>query len=215
MWLLRVVLLLGLTVGTTSHAAAPKAPRKLPNMPYGWAWPPTATMKAAGAKCLTDLGAAGVGFEMAPPTLKVATPIVVPDLRLGQITLQSIFRKPPFVMDCHLARAVAEHAEVWRMLGVAALRFSTIHRYRTIKKNGRKTNILSRHAIGLAMDVYEVELVDGSVLVVKHDYPHPTLLALEQAIASTDDFRTPLTPGNDPKGHDDHFHLEAKMPLTR
>jgi hypothetical protein len=26
-------------------------------------------------------------------------------------------------------------------------------------------------------------------------------------------FRTPLSPANDPRGHDDHVHLEARMVL--
>jgi hypothetical protein len=170
-------------------------------------------MKTAGTACLADLDAAEVAYERAKPTKKVATPIVVPTLAFGEVTLASLFRKPPFVMDCHLARALQRHGPTLAAIGVETLRFTTIHRYRTIERNGRKTRILSRHAIGLAMDVFEVELVDGTVLVVEDDYPHPTLRALERALDAADEFRTPLTPGNDPKGHDDHFHLEARMPL--
>lgn len=189
--------------------------KRIPNMPRGWAWPPTAQMNEVGAKCLTDLDALGVVYERAAPAKKINTPVVVPSLTLGDIELEPTYRKPPFVMDCHLARALTQESVKVRALGIQALRFSTIHNYRTIKRNGRKTRILSRHAIGLAADIFEVVLDDGTKLVVKKDYPkgNETLRALETIFAQSEAFRTPITPGNDPKGHDDHFHLEARMPL--
>ena len=194
--------------------AAGKA-KRTPNMPRGWTWPPSETMRDVGATCLKDLDELGIEYERAAPTRRVVTPIVLPDLKLGEIELQPIWKKGPFVMDCHLARALAEHATEIRAVGVAALRFSTIHDYRTIRMNGRKSRILSRHAIGLAMDVPEVELVDGTILDIERDYAagHPILAALETVLAGADELRTPLTPGNDPVSHDDHFHLEAHMRL--
>lgn len=193
------------------------AARRTPNMPRGWAWPPSPAMRAAGEACLADLDTLEIEWEEGPATRRIATPISVPSLALGPIELQAIFRDPPFVMDCHLARALAAHAGDMRAIGVAALRFSTIHDFRTIRVAGRKKKILSRHAIGLAIDVYEVQLVDGSVLEVKSQYAagHPILHALEHVLSGAEDLRTPLTPGNDPKSHDDHFHLEARMDLAR
>ena len=47
-------------------------------------------------------------------------------------------------------------------MGVAALGFRTLHEYRKVRKHGRTTNILSRHALGLAIDVFEVRLDDVS-----------------------------------------------------
>jgi hypothetical protein len=196
-------------------AEAGKRSKRIPNMPRNWAWPPTTAMKDAGARCLEDLDALGVRYERHAPVKKVATPIVVPDLALGEVALESIFRKGPFVMDCHLARGLAMHSPTLRVLGVTKLRFSQIHDYRTIKRNGRRTRILSRHAIGLAMDMYSVVLEDGTELAVERDYAKgPNALhSMETLIAGLDEFRNPLTPGNDPRGHDDHFHLEAQMPL--
>lgn len=43
-----------------------------------------------------------------------------------------------------------------------SLRFRALHDYRNVRKNGRTTKILSRHAIGLAMDVWEIEFDDGT-----------------------------------------------------
>jgi hypothetical protein len=206
---------LAFAFGGWATASAGKKGKRTPNMPRNWAWPPTPAMKAAGKKCLADLDELGVAYARAQPTKKVNTPIVVRDLKLGEVDLESIFRKGPFVMDCHLARAVALHSAKLRALGVTALRFSTIHNYRMVIRNGKPTNILSRHAIGLAMDVFEFVLEDGTTLKVKKDYAKGSglLAAIEEVVAGLDDFRTPLTPGNDPRGHDDHFHFEARMPL--
>jgi hypothetical protein len=183
-----------------------------PNMPAGWTWPPSTVMKSEGTRCLERLDALGVRWRRAPPTKKIATPIVVDDMTIGGLELRSKYRKGPFAMDCHLAEALAEVAPAVRELGIVALRFSTIHDYRTIRKNGRRSRILSRHALGLAMDFGAVVLADGSLLDIEAAYPqgHEILLALERTLAGSSRFRTPLTPGNDPKSHDDHFHIEAQ-----
>lgn len=184
-------------------------------MPRGWSWPPNAAMIEADAACREALTDRDVPFEPGHGK-KVNSPIVVPKMELAGLRLEPTWRKGPFVMDCHLALALHDVAPQLRALGVAALRFSTIHDYRHVKRNGRKTNILSRHAIGLAMDVFEVRLDDGRVAVVKQDYGDVAeLAAVERVFADSAAFRNPLTPGNDPKGHDDHFHLEARMPLRR
>ena len=206
-----------LSVGLTAGIAqAGKSRRKIPNMPRNWAWPPTPAMKDAGQRCLEDLDRLGVEYERHGGVKKIATPVVVPSMKLGAIALQSKYRKGPFVMDCHLARGLAMHSTALEMLGVATLRFTQIHDYRTIERNGRRTNILSRHAIGLAMDVRGVVLTDGTELDVEEDYgAGPNALhAVEALMGSVEEFRTPLTPGNDPRGHDDHFHFEAQMPLA-
>jgi hypothetical protein len=207
------IAIVGVLASSPETAAA--AAKKRPNMPRGWTWPPSQAMRDAGDQCLRDLDDAGIAYERASATKRVATPIVLPDLELHTLALQSITRKPPFIMDCHLARALANHASSIRAIGIAALRFSTIHEFRTIRLRGRKSRILSRHAIGMAMDVFEVELVDGSILEIERDYAagHPILHALEFVLAGADELRTPLTPGNDPRSHADHFHIEAHMVL--
>ncbi len=197
-----------------AHAGKSKR-KRIPNMPRGWSWPPNPAMLDAGEKCLDDLRTLEQPFEAAQGK-KVATGLALPQMQVGGLRLEPTWRKGPFVMDCHLARALHDLAPQLRALGVAALRFSTIHDHRYVKRGGRKTNILSRHAIGLAMDVFEVRLDDDRVLKVKQDYASAEVLRqVEEVFAQSEHFRTPLTPGNDPKGHDDHFHLEARMPLPR
>lgn len=200
-------------LASSAAVAGKSKSRRVPNMPRGWSWPANPAMLEAGERCLEDLAEHEVVFE-AGHAKKVNTPIVVPGMELAGIRLEPTWRNGPFVLDCHLAIALHAMAPELKELGVSALRFSTIHDHRYVKRNGRKTNILSRHAIGLAMDIFEVRLDDGRVLKVKQSYGSEDVLpAVERVFAKSERFRTPLTPGNDPKGHDDHFHLEARMPL--
>jgi hypothetical protein len=189
-------------------AAKPVArPRPGVNMPPGWTWPPSARMAEAGRACLAHLDALGVRWRAAPATRKVATPIYLEEMTLGGVALDAIWKRGPFVMDCLLAEAIAEQAEVLRAAGVSALRFSEIHDYRNV--NGGKRRILSRHALGLAIDVFALVTDDGVEHVVEKDYPDAFLLTVEEWLRATQGFRL-LTPGNDPKHHHDHFHLEVR-----
>lgn len=196
-------------------AATPSKPRKIPNMPLGWTWPPSAAMKAVGAQCLARLDAAGIAYAKGKPTKKIATPVVLPTMTLGELVLVPLKGKGPYPMDCHLAAGIAELAPALRALGVRSLHFRTLHEYRTVRKRNKKTRILSRHAIGLAMDLFEVGFDDGTVRAIEADWKDPDL-RLAQVAAVFDGselFRTPLTPANDPHDHGDHVHLEAHMRL--
>ncbi len=182
------------------------------NMPPGWTWPPSARMKDDGRACLAHLDALGVRWTKAPATRKVTTPVYLAEMSLGGVELSPIWKRGPFLMDCLLAAAIADHADVLRAAGVAALRFSEIHDYRNI--NGGKRRILSRHALGLAVDAFAFVTDDGVEHVVGRDYPDVLLLTLEDWLRGTNGFRL-LTPGNDPKHHKDHFHLEVREPAER
>jgi hypothetical protein len=196
-------------------AATPNKPRKIPNMPLGWTWPSSAAMKTVGAQCLARLDARGVGWQKGAPVKKIATPVVLPEMTLGEVVLVPLRGKGRYPMDCHLAAGVAELAPALRALGVKSLHFRTLHEYRTVRKRNRKTRILSRHAIGLAMDLFEVGFDDGSVLAIERDWQRPDLRLQQVAalFAGSELFRTPLTPANDPHDHGDHVHLEAHMRL--
>jgi hypothetical protein len=195
-----------------------RASRGRTNMPKDWQWPPSEQMKRDGQRCLERLGALGVTWKKARSTRKVVTPVVVPSMMFGSIKLTSIFRKPPFVMDCHLAEALARHGQILHDQGVRELRFSSIHSYRSVRRDGYEGKALSRHALGLAVDVYEFVLDDGTKLVVAQDYHEEAGAALreaEDALNTTGGFRTLLTPRSDPRSHHDHFHFEARVPGSR
>jgi hypothetical protein len=204
-----VAAVIALELGAARGAAAHR-----PNMPDGWKWPPTREMKREGKKCLADLRAMGVYFKKAPRQRKITTPIIVPEMRFGPLFLVPTFRKPPFVMDCRLARGFAQYAQLISSLGVSELRFSTIYQYRKVRtrKSRNARGALSRHALGLAMDVFEIVLTSGEKLVVKEQYWfNPTLMKIELALRATGGFRAILTPSVDPISHRDHYHFEIAV----
>lgn len=187
------------------------ATAKRTNMPRGWAWPPSAAMTDAGAACTAELDALGVPWQAAPAEPKIATPVQVPSLVFGGVQLVSTYRKGPHVMDCHLALALVTHGLELHAQGVRELHFSRIYEYSTVRVNGRHGASLSRHALGLAIDVRALVDDTGHKAVVLDDYPKgdPLLLRVENYLNDCGGFRTILTPRNDPASHDDHFHLEA------
>lgn len=207
--------LLGTLLLSALFAATPGKPRKVTNMPEGWAWPPTSAMKQAGARCLADLDAAGVPHRKAPAIKKIATPIYLSDMTIGGVTLVPLRRDGPHPLDCHLAAALASVAPELRLLGVRALHFRTLHKYRGVRRKGVSRRILSRHAIGLAVDVFEVAFDDGQTLAVEDHWRSSgrRLAAVAAVFERSPAFRTPLTPANDPHDHGDHMHLEAHMRL--
>lgn len=182
------------------------------NRPAGWQWPPSAEMKAQGADCRKELAELAVDFKPAPPTRGVASPVYVPSMRFGDISLTPTFRKPPFVIDCHLARALRQVAPALAEAGVKSLRFSSIYNYRRAIVGGKKKQSLSRHSYGLAVDVFEVEGADGEILKVADHYrSHELLKRVETIVNESERFRLVLSPANDPRSHADHLHFEADV----
>ncbi len=198
-----------LAVATLSGVADAKKSRwhKRPNMPRGWVWPPSEEMKAEGEACLARLTELGVKWEHAKETRKIATPIYVPDMQFGPVKLVSLFKKGPHVMDCNFAKAMAESGgPAMAKLGVKEIVFSSIYNYRNVAD----MKALSRHALGLAMDVYRFRTEDGKEHVVLGGYrKSDTLKAIEKTVNATGAYRMLLTPGND-RDHRDHFHFEAR-----
>jgi len=170
-------------------------------------------MKKVGASCLERLTELGVDWKRARRRRQIATPVVVPSMMFGQIKVTPKWRKGPFAMDCHLAEALALASERWFALGVRELRFSSIHDYRNVRFNGSELDRLSRHAFGLAIDVYEVVDARGLVHVVDDHYWSLDLFlpAVELKANEVGAFRTVLSPLRDPRSHYDHFHLEAEV----
>lgn len=187
--------------------------RTASNMPRGWSWPPNKTMVKKGERCQGVLDGAGIGWKSVATEGKIATPIVLDTLTIGGVTYHPVFRKPPFPMDCHLALALATHSPTLYSLGVRKVNFGSIYRNTKVRAHGKTKNVLSRHALGLAMDVVSFEGEDGAVFNVEKDYPlgAELLLAVEDTLNATGGFRTVLTPRNDPTSHHDHFHIEAEV----
>jgi hypothetical protein len=196
-----------------------KKPKKLSlakrpaNMPDGWSWPPNRAMKAEGDRCLAQLDELGIKYKKAKKTKKVATPITLEDMTLGGVKVTSWWRTGPFVMDCHLALGLATYNQGLYALGVREIKFSSIYSNRNVKAFGKEEHALSRHALGLAIDVHSFIDDAGNEAVVLDDYPkgNELLLNVEKYLNDSGGFRTVLTPRIDPWSHDDHFHIEVKV----
>ena len=189
------------------------APAKHPasNMPRGFTWPPSRAMLAAAADCERDLRAAGVAWHPASRDGHIVDAVTIDDGALGGIAYTPVFGKGPYKLDCQLARALVAIGPELAAAGVREVRFGSIYRWSKVRAFGKTKDALSRHALGLAMDV--VSFVDGSgrEARVARDYPggDPLLLEVERTIDASRAFRLVLTPKNDPISHKDHFHLEA------
>jgi hypothetical protein len=168
-------------------------------------------MRAAGRACEAELGASGVSWRRTPREGRMVAPVEITDQQLGGVRYTSIWRRPPHKLDCQLARALAQIGPDLLALGVHEVRWGSLYRWSNVRTQGKVLPYLSRHALGLAIDI--VELVDsaGRVVNVKRDYPSgdALLLGVEQIVNGSGKFRILLTPKNDPRSHDDHFHLEA------
>lgn len=205
------------TKGKNKHSKRGTSRRALgDNMPKGFAWPPSKTMLANGETCKQALTAANVAFTEPSPQKRVPTPVELTSMEIAGVRYVPTFRKPPFTMDCHLALALQQHSEKLFALGVREVRFSRIYGYTKVRAGGRTKNMLSRHALGMAMDIYSVVDDTGRVAVVATDYKKgdELLLAVEQTINDCHGFRTVLSPKNDPKSHHDHFHIEAAVDFS-
>ena len=198
----------------TPPARTTLRPKKVLNMPAGWTWPPSPEMREAGERCLERLKGAGVEFQPGPERPRITTPVVVPSWTFGGVKLVPLTRRRPLVVDCHLAEALAvAGGPDLKALGVTEIRFTSLYEYRNVKRR----RILSRHAVGLAIDIYEVVTKDGVVRRVPRHYRNADgfLKSVERALRKSPLFRSPLTPGNEPRGHWDHFHLEARTTAER
>ncbi len=183
---------------------------------------------SADGACIAALEHAGVPFVGAGPVRGIATPIQVTG-PIGGVRLISRARKPA-LMDCELARALADAAPTLRELGVTGLAFSGTYDYRNV----RGSSNLSGHAFGLAIDVHQVETTAG-LLDVEREYAHDRdrwpsygrgvrsvsgcvgapatepgrlLRTLACRLASRDTFHLIITP-DDNYDHRNHLHLEA------
>lgn len=198
--------------GSTRHARrAGAAKPTASNMPRGFTWPPSRAMLDAEVECERSLDAAGVAWHRATREGHIVDAVTIDDAVLGGITYTPVFGKGPYKLDCQLALALVTLAPELAAAGVREVRFGSIYRWSQVRVGGKTKNVLSRHALGLAMDVVSFVDGDGREARVARDYPggDPLLLEIERTIDASSSFRLVLTPKNDPISHKDHFHIEA------
>ena len=180
------------------------------------------------ASCLAWLDAHAIHYSQSKPLKGVRTPIEVQG-PLDGIRLVSRDHRPP-LMDCELARALAEAAPVFADLGITDLVYSAAYDYRTRRDSAR----LSAHSNGLAIDVHSF-VGPAQTLEVERDFEtgvgnwqgmSTLTVSLEQCIGApltdvgrrlrTLACRLKLHPAfrvivtrDDNEDHRDHFHLES------
>ncbi len=206
---------------TVSRTPSKKTLKNVTNMPRGYKWPPSKQMLAAEKMCSDELTALGVKFTPAKSEGRIVSALTIdPDadghIMLGGIKYKSAWRSPPYKMDCQLALALENFGNELFTAGVREVKFGSIFRWTNVRVNGETKPILSRHALGIAMDIVSFSDETGREANVKNDYPlgDPLLLAVEEAVKGSPRFRTLLTPQNDPASHSDHFHIEVKVDYT-
>lgn len=194
----------------TRVAVTEKLPKNR-GMPPGWAWPPDAPMKKASVACEETLDGLGITWERASAQGKMVDPIVVPSMEIGGIKYVSAYRRGPHRLDCQFVQTLATIGPELYALGVREIKFGSIYRNTKVRSHGTRKPLLSRHALGIAMDIKAITDETGRVAVVELDYLRgdPLLHAIEDTVNKSKKFRAVLTPGNDPISHDDHFHIEA------
>jgi len=186
------------------------------NMPRGFVWPPSRTMVKMADTCEAKLDELGVGAKPTQREGRIVRAMTLPqDHQIGGITYTPAYQKHQ-VLDCQLVLALANFAPKLYELGVREVLFGSAYRWSKVRVGGRTKNALSRHALGIALDI--VGFIDdtGRVALVSKDYKHDDelLLNIERTVNDSGMFRVLLTPRNDPKSHSDHFHLEANPDYT-
>jgi len=186
------------------------------HMPNGWAWPPNDAMKSAETACEQSLDGIGLTWERATPEGRIADPVYVPAMEIGGIKYTRSYGKGPTRMDCELVQTLAQIGPDLTALGVREVQFGSVYRNTNVRVHGATLPFLSRHALGIAMDIKAFVDDKGRVANVELDYlkGDPLLHGIEDKINATHKFRTVLTPGNDPLSHYDHFHIEAAVDFT-
>ncbi len=186
------------------------------HLPKGFAWPPNKLMKKANAACEDNLDGLGLVWEHATPEGKTVDPIYVPGMEIGGIKYTPAYGKGRRRLSCQLVQELAAIGPDLYALGVREIRFGSIYRNTNVRVHGTRKPFLSRHALGIAMDIKAFVDESGRVANVELEYlkGDPLLHGIEDMVNRSHRFRIVLTPGNDPLSHYDHFHIEAAVDFT-
>jgi len=170
--------------------------------------------------CLRALTREGVAYKRGPASKKIRTPVILTDGRIGKLILQNGHKRAKPLMDCRMAFILLKTQRIFSANGgIRSLIVGNFYSYRMVKNSSN----LSRHAYGLAMDLYGVITDKGQTYMVNTDYERSlgrgltcegnarrrggrVLRQLACDLDQTKYFKAILTPDSD-RDHRDHFHL--------
>lgn len=179
-----------------------------------------------GAACIAAIRRLEVAFRMAPPTRGVTTPVVITG-PVGGVTLTPHWGDAEALMDCRFAWTLAVLSPRIRAAGFNELRYSSFYSYRNVAGSRR----LSRHALGMAVDIHEMRGPEGMRAHVKRDWertggaanacqgpfpPNPggRLRQMVCDLEASGLIYLVLTPDSD-QAHHNHFHISGLRPGDR
>lgn len=183
--------------------------------------------RAAGlstAQCLAEVSKRKLGVtRFKGAKAGVAAPVRVTGPLNGVRFVTPGSKSPYGILDCRLALALGDLAEVLKKHDVVEVRVDNMYRPRAHLPGKKKP---SQHSYGLAIDMTRFKLQDGTELVVERDFEgaigEPVCGAGARAelgpaasklrdlicdVARSELFHHILTPNHD-AAHKDHFHLD-------
>ena len=177
-----------------------------------------------GAQCLAEVTRRKLGVTRFRGAADgVQTPVRVTAV-IGGVRFVTPGKKSPYgILDCRLALALADLAEILERHGVVEVRVDNMYRPHAHLPGKKKP---SQHSYGLAIDMTRLKRADGSELVVERDFQGAlgepvcgegardelpseasALRDLICDVARAGTFHHILTPNHD-AAHHDHFHLD-------
>ncbi len=190
---------------------------------------PASAQRKSGAKkpemwCIRALRNEGVTFKRGPNRRGMRTPVTITDGRIGNLILMHGSQRAKPLMDCRMAFVLLRTQSLFTANGgIRSLIVGNFYSYRTVKNSGN----LSRHAYGLAMDLYGVVTDKGVTYMVSSDYERGLgrgatcegnakrrggriLRQLACDLDKSKYFKAILTPDSD-RDHRDHYHFSIYM----
>jgi hypothetical protein len=176
------------------------------------------------AQCLAEVGRRKLGVtRFKGVKAGVAGPVRVTAPLNGVRFVTPGAKSPYGILDCRLALALSDLAEVLKKHDVVEVRVDNMYRPHAHLPGKKKP---SQHSYGLAIDMTRFKLTDGTELIVERDFegaigepvcgagaraelsvPGKQLRDLICDVARAELFHHILTPNHD-AAHRDHFHLD-------
>ncbi len=221
----RLIIILGL-VALATPAHARKGRRwKVPTVHPKYYRP--ATKGFRDRACLRMLRSLKVRYRKLRKVKGIATPVRIIGNKIGRTVYKPRYTRNKMVMDCRLALAMRRADAIFRVNGIRTVVWSNFYSWRRVNKTGR----LSRHALGLAVDIHSFYDKRGRKLDLTRDYEvglyrgktcegraktrkGRVLRDLACDFDASNLFESVLTPDYD-KGHRNHFHLGVFHPQDR